>query len=238
MLLAQLPRRTVDAHAHTPLERNDGMSEGVNDYRRFREAIPEFFMHVERSFGFLENKYHFRIHSQVADALEYVQDANACMSYVGVRVEARIWWDHASAQMGVSFNELKYPRLSAAKDSVFWGDATNRLHAIDLWQLADYLSHGDDPDFLLGHKEPKSYANVKELMAILNERAAIIYDNMAGILNGLSRVTERYAGSILRGDDRDLFLAVWNRYAEHMRALNVLAVGRRAESSGKNHQNE
>ncbi|HEU0028882.1 MAG TPA: hypothetical protein VFQ25_17385 [Ktedonobacterales bacterium] len=214
------------------------MSEGDNDYRRFREATPEFFMHVERAFGFLENKYHFRIHSQVADALEYVQDANACMSYVGVRVEARIWWDYASAQMGVSFNELKYPRLSAANDSVFWGDATNRPHAIDLWQLADYLGHGDDPDFLLGHKEPKSYANFKEFMAIHNERAAIIYDNMAGVLDGLARLTERYARKILRGGDRDLFLAVWNRYAERMRALNAPAVDRRNESSGESAQNE
>jgi hypothetical protein len=53
--------------------------------------------------------------------------------------------------------------------------------------------HADDPDFLLGD----SY---QEGGRITNKRFKLLQSDLAGVLDGLARATERYASDILRSD--------------------------------------
>ncbi len=205
------------------------MSEVGNYYQRTLARIPLFFAQVEQSFAFLDEKYSYRLHAQRADSLDIERDASASMGYVGLNAEVRVWWTLSDATMGVTFNELKYSRVSAAHNAVSWGLHTSNpdtVRAIDLWELADYFGHGDDPDFCVVTRSPGriSHVSFKERQASSKERTALIYDDMAGVLEGLARLTERYGKKVLSSGNPKVFAAVWDRYDQYMREQNVPAV--------------
>jgi hypothetical protein len=207
------------------------MSDVENDYQRTLAEIPHFFAQVAQSFAYLDEQYSYRLHAQRADSLDHVQDARASMDYVGQKAEVRVWWSLSDATMGVTFNELKYSRLSAANGSVSWGRHVSHpdtVRAIDLWELADYLGHGDDPDFCAVTRSPGrsriSPISFNERLASSRERTAMIHDELAGVLDGLARLIERYGKKVLKSGNPKVFAAVWDRYDQYMREQNAPAV--------------
>ncbi len=205
------------------------MSDVGSYFQRTLARIPQFFAQVEQSFAFLDEKYSYRLHAHRADMLDYEPDARACVGYVGLKAEVRVWWSLSGATMGVTFNELKYSRVSAAHNAVSWGcHASNpdTVRAIDLWELADYFGHGDDPDFCAVTSSPGriSHVSFNERQASSKERADLIQDDLLGVLDGLARLTERYGKKVLRSGNPRVFAAVWDRYDHYMREQNVPAV--------------
>lgn len=154
-------------------------------------ALPQFYAQAGEAFASLTTTHKYRLHAQRAEDLEYVQDARASVSFLGKHVEVSIEWAFAGADIDVVFIELKTEKVSPMQRSFVDDKLKDAARAISLRALAEHLGHADDPDLL-----PKGYGR------ITNKRFNRVQADLRGVLDGLARATERYAGDIVRGDTR------------------------------------
>lgn len=155
-------------------------------------TVPTFYAQVERAFAFLPATYDCRLHAQHLDAIEDIRDTRAMVVYLGDKIEVDIVWDWSSAFVGVSFFALQIPRVSP-REQIPFGEPKARPRVIHLRDLAAVRGHADDPDFLLADSDQVGGR-------IANKRFKLLQSDLAGVLDGLARATERYASEILRGD--------------------------------------
>ena len=157
-----------------------------------RLLAARFYPEVREAFGFLETTYGYRF---MADSLSWpgdARDTQADVTFAGEHIGVRIRWYFSSGNIAVSFRKLQTPWQYAEGLS----DEERRAHLpvfTDLYALARFLGTAQDPDFLLG-----DVWNVYESKC--KKRDALIKNNLRGVLEGLARATQRYAGHILQGD--------------------------------------
>ena len=155
-------------------------------------TVPTFYAQVERAFAFLPATYDCRLHAQHLDAIEDFRETEAMVVYLGDKIEVDIVWGWSSAFVGVRFVELQIPRVSP-RDHAPFGEPKARPRVIHLRDLAAVRGHANDPDFLLGDSDQVGGR-------ITTKRFRLLQSDLAGVLDGLARATERHASDILRGD--------------------------------------
>ncbi len=151
-----------------------------------------FYALVQEAFHFLEEQYGYRLASTTLDGTKDFRDTVAKVIYVGERVAVRVDWYRADAGIAVGFVALRDPGVLPVRWN-FLGTDPNAPPAVTLFTLAEMQGHTQDPDFLLG--DPAGTGKPK-----LAARHRLVETNLAGILAGLARATQRYAADILAGD--------------------------------------
>jgi hypothetical protein len=172
-------------------------------------TVPTFYAQVERAFAFLPSTYNYRLQAQRLDALEDFRDTEAMVVYLGEKIEVDIIWDWPSALVVVTLREVQIARVSP-RDQTPLGEAKERPRVIRLYDLAAVRGHADDPDFLLGDSDQFGGR-------ITTKRFKLLQRDLAGVLDGLARATERYASDLLRGD-LSIYPEVRAYYVEKRRA--------------------
>lgn len=161
-------------------------------YEYSRANVPAFYAQVTQAFAFLSTTYRFRLHAQRLDAVDDFRDTQARVVYLSDKVEIDILWGWASALIRVVFTELQSPSAPLQTSSAV-DEPKGSARVIRLEDLAAIRGHADDPDFLLGDA-------FQHGGRITSKRFKLLQSDMAGVVAGLARATERYASDILRGD--------------------------------------
>jgi hypothetical protein len=147
---------------------------------------------VHEAFGFLETTYGYRFIEEALAQPGDARDTQADVTFAGEHMGVRVRWYFSSGIIAASFRKLQTPWQYADTLS----DAERRIQLpvfADLYALARFLGAAQDPDFLLGDVWNVYQSKCKK-------RDALIKTNMRGVLDGLARATQRYAGHILQGD--------------------------------------
>jgi hypothetical protein len=169
--------------------------------------VPSFYARVAEAFAFLPATYKCELSAQTLDAIDGFRDTQAKVVYVGEKIEVDIVWSFASALISVNFVELLIPYVSPFDSHV---RPKERPRVITLFDLAAARGHGDDPALTLGD-------GFQTGGRITNKRFKLLHNDMAGVIAGLARATERDASDILRGDT-SIFPEVLARFNERKRA--------------------
>ncbi len=101
-------------------------------------AASEFYTQAKRAFADLTRQYELHLSSEQIESPRDYQDTEAVVAYRGDRVGINVTWFFHTA--------LIYVRLIAFKA----GSTPAIAHTCMLHTLAEYLGHGDDPDFAQG----------------------------------------------------------------------------------------
>ncbi len=108
------------------------------------DVVKRFISETIEAFEFVEFEYGYKIIWKGTENPNYFPDAEAVVRYTHSKIGIEVFWYFASSVIGVAFIKLedgKFPD-SKCKDPLI----------INLYALADYLSHGKDKMFLL--KDP------------------------------------------------------------------------------------
>ncbi len=151
-----------------------------------------FHAEVREAFRFLETTYGYRYIAESLSCPEDARDTQAEATFAGEHMGVRVYWYFSSGNISVGFRKLQTPWQYAEELSEEERRAQLPVFT-DLYSLARFLGTAHDPDFLLG-----DVWNVYESKC--KKRDALIKNNMRGVLEGLARATQRYAGHILQGD--------------------------------------
>lgn len=171
--------------------------------------VPTFYAEVERAFAFLPSTYGYRLYARHLDGLEDFRDTETMVVYLSDKVEVDIVWGWSSALVGVRFIDLLIPQMSP-QDQPPFGESKEQPRVIRLHDLAAMRGYADDPDFLLGDSDQFGGR-------ITTKRFKLLQRDLAGVLDGLARVTDRYASDLLRGD-LSIYPQVRTYYLEKRRA--------------------
>jgi len=136
-------------------------------------------------------------------------DTETMVVYLSDKVEVDIVWGWSSALVGVRFIDLLIPQMSP-QDQPPFGESKEQPRVIRLHDLAAMRGYADDPDFLLGDSDQFGGR-------ITTKRFKLLQRDLAGVLDGLARVTDRYASDLLRGD-LSIYPQVRTYYLEKRRA--------------------
>lgn len=151
-----------------------------------------FYTLAEEAFRFLEEQCGYRLASTSIRHPEDLRDAMAEVFYVGERIAVLVSWYFAGAAITVGFIELHEPWVLPTCWNAL-GTDPSAPRAIGLFTLAEKFGHMQDPDFLLGNTNDTRGSRI-------TARSRLIERDIASILMGLARATQRYASDILTGD--------------------------------------
>ncbi len=168
---------------------------------------PAFYAQVAEAFAFLPATYKCKLRAQLLDAIDDFRDTQAKVIYVGEKIEVDIVWSCASALIYVNFVELLIPHVSPFSPYAL---PKEKPRVITLFDLATTRGHGDDPALALGD-------GFQHGGRITTKRFKLLQSDMASVIAGLARATERDASDILDGDT-SIFPEVMARYDERKRA--------------------
>jgi len=150
--------------------------------------IDFFFSETTQAFHFLEEQYKYQQQKGFVES-EDQRDTRAIIRYVGPQIGIQISWYFAGSMINVSFIQLLQPGIFPTKWA-FFGHYPHAAHAIDIYTLAEFLGHRDDPNFFFRDSKPRNR----------NKRWKLIDTKLHDILMGLARATQLYAADILEGD--------------------------------------
>jgi hypothetical protein len=156
------------------------------------QRAPTFFALAQTSFHFLEEQYGYRLESTTVAELQYAVDACASVSYLGEHVAVGVTWMYAEGYVSVGFVELRTLWVRPAQANTLRADLDMPL-AIYLDTLATRAGQAKDPDFLLHGRGSLGRRSMEACRRLVDT-------NMAGVIEGLARATQRYAADILAGD--------------------------------------
>ncbi len=155
------------------------------------DLVQKFLDLTPEKFEFLETEYGYKRISPQIESEKDIRDGRAVIRYSGSAIGIEVIWAFASASINVSFVEMVNGKIPFVRNVFQILPGISK--SIDLFTYLSMKCNGDFSEFQLGDVESVDFRSVKK-------RAKKINDNMEGILDNLSNLTQKWAHNILLGD--------------------------------------